>query len=94
MIDRETDLFFISAFDRQQRNAGKRGILQLLAKLDFLLIKSQKIMPPRVLNRRVKRSERLHENLPLNIAATRPSADLSKQLKRPFAGTKIGQVKR
>ncbi len=49
-------------------------------------------MPPRILDRRMKRRESLHKNLALHIAPPRPARHLGEQLKRPFSRPKIRHV--
>ena len=77
---------------RQQRHAPHRRVVQLLPKLDFLLVKSDVIVAARVLDRRVKRRERLHVHLALDFAAPGATRHLRQQLKRPLTRSEVRDV--
>src|SRR5664280_1444132 len=51
-------------------------------------------MPPRVLDGRMKRRERLHKNLALHVAATGASGNLREKLEGAFARSKIRLMQR
>ena len=65
------------------------GRLQLLAKFEFLLIKTLEIMPARELNRRVEGREGLDEHFAFNVTAAGAPRHLRQQLEGPFAGAEI-----
>ena len=92
MVGEKLDAILTAAAQRQQRHAADRRVAQLLPKLDFLLVKTDEIMSARVLDRRMKRRERLHEHLALDVATPGPARHLRKQLKRPLASAEIRDV--
>ena len=64
--------------------------MQLLPEFDLLLVKTQEIMPSRILDGGMEWRETLDKDLPLDIPPPRPAADLGEQLESPLAGPKIG----
>src|SRR5665213_250226 len=87
-------LFLVAAFEREQRDAADGRIFQLFAEFDFLFVKTVEVMAARVLDRRMKRRERLHKHLALDIAATGATGDLREQLEGAFARAKIRLMQR
>jgi len=94
MFGREFHLFLVAAFEREQRDAAGGRIFQLFAELDLLFVKTHEVMAAGVLDGRMKRRERLHENLALDITAPRAAGNLREQLKGAFARAKIRLVQR
>src|SRR5271169_5935926 len=94
MLGGEFHLFLIAAFEREQRDSADGRIFQLFAKFDFLFVKTVEVVATRVLDRRMKRRERLHKNLALDVAATGATGDLREQLEGAFARAKIRLMQR
>src|SRR5277367_3921314 len=87
-------LFLVAAFEREQRDAADGRIFQLFAEFDFLFVKTVEVVAARVLDRRMKRRERLHKHLTLDVAATGATGDLREQLEGAFARAKIRLMQR
>jgi len=66
----------------------------LFAEFDFLFVKTVEVVAARVLDGRMKRRERLHKHLTLDITATGATGDLREQLEGPFARAKIRLMQR
>ena len=94
MVGGEFHLFLVAAFEREQRDAADGRIFQLFAEFDFLFVKTDEVVAARVLDRRMKRRERLHEHFALDVAATGATGDLREQLKGAFARAKIRLMQR
>src|SRR5581483_10808825 len=94
MVGRESDFFLVPPLHREQRNAAERRIPELLAELDFLIVKTLEIVASRILNGGMKRSECLDDYFALDLAATRASGHLGKELERALARAKIGKMQR
>src|SRR5271170_4741288 len=94
MVGGEFYFFRVAAFERQQRNAADGRIFQLFAEFDLLFVKTVEVVAARVLDRRMKRRERLHKHLALDVAATGASSDLREQLEGAFARAKIRLMQR
>src|SRR5450755_2288464 len=94
MLGGEFYFFLVAAFQRQQRDAADGRIFKLFAELDFLFVKTVEVVAARVLDRRMKRRERLHKHLALDVAATGATGDLREQLEGAFARAKIRLVQR
>jgi hypothetical protein len=54
----------------------------LLAKFYFLFVKAREVVPPRVLNRRMKGRKGLDEDFPFDVSATGAPGNLREQLER------------
>src|SRR5471030_175294 len=94
MLGGEFYFFLIATFEREQRDAADGRIFQLFAEFDFLFVKTVEVVAARVLDRRIKRRERLHKNLALDVAATGAAGDLREQLEGAFARAKIRLMQR
>src|SRR5688572_22542371 len=94
MLRAQLHLLLVAPLERKQSDARERWIFQLLAEFDLLIVEAHEVVAARVLNRRMKRRERLHEDLALDIAPPRAPGDLRDQLKGPFARAKVGNVQR
>ena len=94
MLGGEFHLFLVAAFEREQRDAADGRIFQLFAEFDFLFVKTVEVVAARVLDRRMKRRERLHKHLALDVAATGATGDLREQLEGAFARAKIRLMQR
>src|SRR5204862_4446165 len=91
MLGRQSHFLLVAAFHRKQRDPREGWIAQLFAKFDFLVIKANEVVAARILDGGVKRGERLHENLALDIAPASTTRDLREQLERPLARAEIGK---
>src|SRR5258708_40097028 len=90
MLGREFHFFFVSAFEREQSDAAGGWILQLLAKLQFLVVKADEVVTAGALNGGMKGGKGLDEHLAFDITPARAAGYLREQLKRAFAGAEIG----
>jgi len=94
MFGAEFHLVLVAAPEREQGDATGRRILQLYAKLHFLLVKTGEVVAARELDGRMKRRERLHEHLAFNVPAPGAPRHLRQQLEGPFAGAEIRLMQR
>ena len=94
MFGGEFHLVLVAAFEREQRHAADGRIFQLFAEFDFLFVKAGEVMAARILDRRMKRRERLHEHLALDIAAAGATGDLREQLEGALARAEIRLMQR
>ena len=94
MFGGEFHLVLAAALQREQRHAAERRVVQLLPKLQFLLEEAHEVMPPRELDRRMKRRERLHKHLAFDVTAAGAAGDLREQLKGALPRAEIRLVQR
>ena len=94
MFGAEFHLVLVAALEREQCHAADGRIFQLLAEFDFLFVKTDEVVAARVLDRRMKRRECLHEHFALDVAAPGAAGDLREQLKGAFARAKIRLMQR
>src|ERR1039458_5204954 len=94
MLGGEFYFFLVASFESEQRNAVDGRIFQLFAEFNLLFVKTHEIVPPRVLDRRMKRRERLHKNFALHVAATGASGNLREKLEGAFARSQIRLMQR
>ena len=94
MVGAEFHLVLVAAFEREQRHAAGGRIFQLFAEFDFLFVKAGEIVAARVLDGRMKRRERLHEHLALDVAAPGAAGDLREQLEGALARAEIRLMQR
>ena len=66
----------------------------MLPELDLLVVETEEIVPPRILDRRMERREALHEDLALDVAPAGAPADLGEELEGPFARPEVRDVQR
>src|SRR4051812_3810677 len=92
MCRRKLHFLLIPPFERYKGHSANRGVFELLAKLDLLLVKTEEIMTPRVLNCWMERSESLHNYFAFNLTPPGSACDLRQQLKGALAGAEIGNV--
>ena len=92
MVGKKPDPILAAPAQRQQRHPADWRIGQLLPELYFLLVKTDIIVAARILDRRMKRRERLHKHLALDVASTGATGHLRKQLERPLAGAEVRDV--
>ena len=74
----------------QARLAGR--VFELFAKFDFLLVKAGEVVAAGVLDRRMKRRERLDDDFAFDIAASGAPGDLGEELEGAFARAEIRHV--
>jgi len=94
MLGGEFDFVFVAAAQREHGNAAERRVFELLAKLDFLLVKADEIVPPRELNRGMVRGEGLDKDFAFNVTAPGAPGDLCEQLERALARAEIRLMQR
>src|SRR6266404_7656030 len=77
---------------RDQNRVLKRWKIAPLAKFEFLLEVTGKIVVPRILNGWTERRVSLNKNFARCFTTSGPSGYLREQLKRPFAGAEVRQM--
>src|ERR1051325_4110170 len=94
MLGGEFDLLLVAAFEGQEGDPAEGWIPELLAELEFLLVKAGEVMAAGELNGRVKGSESLYDDFAFDVAAAGAARNLGEQLKGALAGAEIWLVQR
>ena len=89
---RACDCVFIFALKKQEHHATKGRITETLARIEFALCKSFKIVALRALYGFAIGHISLNNDFPRNLAPPGASTDLSQQLECAFASAKIRQM--
>ena len=78
--------------NRYQDHASKWREIKALAKFELLFRKPIKVVVARKLNGWAERRKCLHEHLAFDVPSSRPTCDLSQELKGAFSRPKVGEM--